>query len=141
MPVSKPVAALAVLLAGMVPLAAQDATLTEEEYGAAMTEIRFLVLDTELHIDARYWPDLDEDLRKLRMEFERVEGFWTARDVDEAVTLAQAARQAIEPIQTAHDEQDQAAARSALRGLRQTCDACHEQFREETPDGFRIREF
>ena len=45
-----------------LPVGALQSTMTEEEYGAAMTEINFIVGDAELHIDARYWPELFEDL-------------------------------------------------------------------------------
>ena len=49
------------LLMGMATAAAQD-PITEEEYGPLMSEIRLIVSDAELHIDAAYWPDLGEDL-------------------------------------------------------------------------------
>ena len=133
------VAVLGVVALGALPLMARQ-SMSEEEYGKAMTEIRFLVGDANLHIDARYWPDLSEDVAKLRTQFESVQAFWEARGNDAAVGFAQAAIDALEPILVAGDDRDQGAARSAVRGLQSTCTPCHDEFREETADGFRIKD-
>ncbi len=78
---------LGLLVAGVGSATAQDPP-TEEEYGPLMTEIRFTVGDAELHVDARYWPELGEDLDKLMPMFRQVEAFWTARGTDDAVGFA-----------------------------------------------------
>ena len=75
----------AVLLWSGAGLGARQAELTEESYGPLMTEIRFIVGDAELHVDARYWPDLGEDLDKLFPMFRQMEAFWEGRGNDEAV--------------------------------------------------------
>ena len=120
-------------------LTATQEAMTEEEFAKAMTEINFLVGDAELHIDARYWPDLDEDVRKLRTQFELVEVFWTARGTTEAAAFAQQAIEALDPIKVAGDDKNPQAAQAAVREMRVTCGACHQQFREETDDGYRIK--
>ena len=127
------------LLTALPTLTAQEA-MTEEEFAKAMTELNFLVGDAELHIDARYWPDLGEDIRKLRTQFEMVEVFWTARGTAEAAAFAQQAIEALDPIQVASDEKNPQAAHAAVRELRGTCQACHQQFREEIDDGYRIKQ-
>lgn len=121
------------------PVAALQEAMNEEDYAKAMIEIRFLMQDAGLHIDARYWPDLAEDVAKLEAQFDKVEAFWSARGTADGVKLAQAAIAALEPIRVAGDEQSTDGAQAALRGLQGTCQSCHAQFREETADGFRIK--
>jgi hypothetical protein len=121
------------------PVAALQEAMNEEDYAKAMIEIRFLMQDAGLHIDARYWPDLAEDVAKLEAQFDKVEAFWSARGTADGVKLTQAAIAALEPIRVAGDEQSTDGAQAALRGLQGACQSCHAQFREETADGFRIK--
>ena len=130
---------LVVLLAvGVGPAAAQD-PLTEEDYGPLMTEVRFIVGDAELHIDASYWPDLGEDLDKLFPAFRQIEAFWSARGNDGAAGLAQDAIAAIRAIGEAGIAMQQGPARAGIRNLRAVCSACHEAHREADGDGYRIK--
>jgi len=127
------------LVAMMPPaLALQDA-MTEEEYDAAMKEIRFTVSDAQGHIDARYWPELETEVGRLQSYFTQIESFWTSRGTDEAAAFAQEALEALEGLLSAAGEEDQAAARDALKTLQGSCGSCHMQFREETAGGFRIK--
>ncbi len=134
------------LLAGFVGLivvstsivASQDA-MTEEDYDAAMKEIRFTVSDIQGHIDARYWPELDTAVGRLQSYFTQVEAFWTARGTAAAAGFAQDALAALEEVTAASAAEDQPAARDAVKTLQASCGACHMEFREETPDGFRIK--
>ena len=122
-----------------VPLQAALQIVTEQEYAEAMREINFIVSDAGLHIESRYWPELSEDLGKLRSQFEQVEAFWTARDAEEAAAFARAVIDGIEPLAAAGADQDVQAAMGALRTLRDVCQACHGEFREENADGsYRI---
>ena len=130
---------IVLLLCGL-SVRAQQSAMTEEEYSAAMTEINFIIGDAELHIDARYWPELFEDLGKLRTQFEQVEAFWSARGSEEAVGFAQKILEGLAPIGTAGDEKDTQAASSTLRALQTTCQSCHDAFREQGPDGYRIKD-
>ena len=134
------VAAMGTAFVCTLPAGASQSTMTEEEYGAAMTEINFLVGDAELHIDARYWPELFEDIGKLRTQFEQVEAFWTARGTEEAAEFARQVLEGLSPIGTASDEKDSSAASAALRALRGTCQSCHDGFREPSADGYRIKQ-
>ena len=130
--------ALALMTVGMQVWAVQ-ATLTDEEYDAAMKEIRLTVRDSEGHLDARYWPELTTQVGRLQTFFGRVEAFWSARGSDTAVGFAQDALEALEGLSTAAGEQDLEAARDALKTLQGACQSCHAQFREETADGYRIK--
>jgi len=104
-----------------------------------MLEIRFFVGDADLHDDARYWPELGEDLDKLLPMLRQVEAFWTARGTDDAVGFAKETIVAFNELSAAAIEQDRAAARAGVASLRATCQSCHEAHREETDDGYRIK--
>ena len=126
------------LVVGGSGVGAQE-PLTEEEYGPMMTEIRFIVSDAELHVDARYWPDLGEDLDKLFPMFRRVEAFWEERGTESAVGFVQEAIAALREIGDAGLAMEQGPARTGIRTLRAVCGSCHEAHREETSDGYRIK--
>ena len=132
------VVAIALALVCLAPAASQDIS-NEADYGKSMTEIRFLMGDANQHVDTRYWPELADDVLKLRRQFEAVEEFWAARGTDVAVALAREAISRLEPILAAADAKDSRAAASSVRALRDTCQSCHEEFREEIDDGFRIK--
>ena len=112
---------------------------TEEEYGPLMTEIRFTVGDADLHVDARYWPELGEDLDKLFPMAQQVEAFWAARANDGAIGFAQEMLAALTELSDAAIAQDRGAARSGVVAVRATCQPCHDAHREETADGYRIK--
>lgn len=140
MPVPKPLAVLGSVLVFALPIAAlQPPAMTEEDYGTTMTAIGASVGDANQHIDSGYWPDLQEDMQKIRRRLDTVEQFWTTRGTTAAVKLAQSAIQGVRSVQAAADTQDDQATRTALRDLEARCQSCHEQFREETADGFRIK--
>ena len=101
---------MGIVLLCVLSVRAEQSAMTEEDYSAAMTEINFIVGDAELHIDARYWPELFEDLGKLRTQFEQVEAFWSARGTEEAVGFAQKILEGLAPIEMAADEKDTQAA-------------------------------
>ena len=128
----------AAIAVGGSGIAAQEA-LTEETYGPTMSEIRLIVGDAELHVDARYWPELGEDLDKLFPMFRQIEAFWTERGNDDAVAKALTTIEGLREIGAAGVAMDQGQARTGIRALRGTCQSCHDAHREETADGYRIK--
>ena len=124
---------------GLAAVGARQAVPTEAEYGALMTEIRLTVGDAEDHVDARYWPELGEDLDKLNRMFQQVEAFWTARGTEAAVGIATQAIAALNDLGDTAADQNQGGARAAVTALRGACRSCHENHREQTDDGFRIK--
>ena len=132
------VCALAMVAGGAGVAAGQEA-LTEETYGPTMSEIRLIVGDAELHVDARYWPELGEDLDKLFPMFRQIEAFWTGRGNDDAVAKTGVTLEALREIGAAGIAMDQGSARTGIRALRGTCQSCHDAHREETADGYRIK--
>ncbi len=132
------VCALAMVAGGAGAAEGQEA-LTEETYGPTMSEIRLIVGDAELHVDARYWPELGEDLDKLFPMFRQIEAFWTARGNEDAVGRVGTTIEALREIGNAGIAMEQGRARAGIRALRGTCQSCHDAHREETADGYRIK--
>ena len=132
------VGALLGLTAGGALATAQD-NVSVEDYEDAMQELRFLISDATLHLEASYWGDLGEDTDKMRTEFAKVVAFWEAQGQAEAVELAGNAIEVARAIARASGAEDRNAATAGIEQLRGACAACHDQFREETADGFRIR--
>lgn len=122
----------AALAAGGLAAAAQE-PLTDETYDPALSEIRLILGDAELHVDARYWPELGEDLEKLFTMFRQIEEFWTERGNDDAVARALASIERLRDIGGAAGEMDQGRARSGVRALRATL-SCHDRDQEEAAD-------
>ena len=127
------------LAAAVAPLVALQGPISEEEYEAAMKEIRLTVSDVRGHVDARYWPELETEVGRLQTYFTQIEAFWTARGADGAVGFAQEALRALEGLLSASSDEDQAASRDAVKTLQGTCGSCHTQYREETDAGYRIK--
>ena len=114
-------------------------TLTEEEFDATMKEVGLTLGDTEGHIGARYWPETEEDGRRLQSMFQQVEAFWKAQEVEEAAAIAADAVAAARAITAAAGENNHDGAQSAFGDLRGTCATCHRSYREQTDEGYRIK--
>ena len=91
---------------------------SQEDYDAAIDELRFILTDTAMHIDASYFGDLGEDSDKAFTQFSRIETFWTAKDQEKALELTEQAFAAISGISRASGAQDGPAATAALTELR-----------------------
>lgn len=74
------------------------------------------------------------DATKLADTFDKVAEFWRARHTDDAVKLAETARDAAKAI--ASGSGDKAANVRAIQG---TCGACHSAHREGTAPNFKIK--
>ena len=104
-----------------------------------MKEISPTAGDAEGHIQARYWPELEDDADILTSQFEQVEGFWKERKIQKAANLAGEALRAVAALKSAAAKDDSDGTKSAVRALRGTCQPCHEAFREKTEEGYRIK--
>ena len=131
--------AISVVVALSLQAWALQSTLTEEKYEAAMKEISFTLGDAEGHIQAAYWPELEDDASMLTSLFKQVEAFWKARKIRNAADLAGEALTAVGALKAAAAKDDSDGTKSAVRELRGTCQSCHEGFREKTDDGYRIK--
>ena len=130
-----------ILLLGALqpPMGAPQEILNEEQYSGAMKEIDFTMAGAAMNIDAMYWDDLGEVSDRLTMLFQRVQAFWTARQVQPAMDFSAAALAAIYAVGQASGAMSASRANQAMTDLRSVCRSCHTEFREETDDGFRIK--
>ncbi len=128
-----------VLGAFQPPNGAPQEILNEEAYAAVMKEIDLTMGDAGMNIDAMYWDDLGEVSDRLTMLFQRVQAFWTARQVQPAMDFSAAALAAIYAVGQASGAMSGSRATQAMTDLRSVCRSCHTEFREETDDGFRIK--
>ena len=80
---------------------ALQSSMTEDEYDAAMKRIRMTAGDADGHIDARYFPELEESGQALASLFGQVEAFWTARNTEAAAEIARTALTATEAMTAA----------------------------------------
>ena len=128
------------LLGAFQPLmGATQEILTEEQYAAAMKEIDLQMGAAAMNIDATYWDDLGLVTDQLTMLFERVQAFWTARQVQAAVDFSAAALAATYAVGQASGARSGSRATQTMTELRSVCRSCHTEFREETDNGFRIK--
>ena len=121
------------------PTGARQTALNEAELSSTMKEIGLTVGDAEGHIDARYWPETEEDGQRLAAMFQLVEEFWLNRGTDAAARIAADAVTASNNLTTVARANDYSGSQNALAAIRKTCGACHQDFREETEDGYRIK--
>ncbi len=91
---------------------------SQEDYDAAIDELRFILTDTAMHIDASYFGDLGEDSDKAFTQFSKIETFWKAKGQEKALELTEQAFAAISGISRASGAQDGPAATAALTELR-----------------------
>ena len=127
-----------VALVGLGANASQE-TLTEEEFDATMKEVGLTLGDAEGHIDSRYWPETVEDGRRLQSMFQQVEAFWKAQEVGEAAAIAADAVAAARAMTAAASGNNHDDAQRAFGDLRSTCATCHQSYREQMDDGYRIK--
>lgn len=128
-----------VLGAFQPPIGAPQEILTEEQYAATMKEIDLTMGDAAMNIDAMYWDDLGVASDRLTGLFERIQAFWTARQVQPAVDFSAAAIAAVYAVGQASGAGSGSRANGAISDLRSVCRSCHTEFRERIDDGFRIK--
>ena len=95
---------------------------SQYDYDAAIDELRFILTDTAMHIDASYFGDLGEDSDKAFTQFSKIETFWKAKCQEKALELTEQAFAAISGISRASGAQDGPAATAALTELRASFD-------------------
>lgn len=113
-------------------VSAQD----EAEYTAWMKSIPPQVNTIKADIMAKDNGKVSVDANKLAETFQETSDFWMKRQKEDAVKMAQEARDAAKEIGEAKTEEAQNAAVMKLQG---TCGACHRAYREGKPGAFKIK--
>ncbi len=130
---------IALIAAVAVPAGALQ-EFSEEDYDATMKSIRATQRGINDHLEAQNATDVGADGTKLVEAFEKIGAFWKARNEAAAVELATKALQASRTFQEAGAAGDFDAAAAAFGELRSICQSCHQQYRERTENGFRIKQ-
>lgn len=112
------------------------------EYVEAMTTLAAVSEELPRRLAAEDASGLDKLIIKARPALATLEQYWTARKVDEALELAQAASKAIAEISVAvhlmSDGPNPIAvegAQDSIRTFQASCVSCHAKFRATLPDG------
>jgi hypothetical protein len=119
------------LIAGIAALAAMSLAQDAAEYKTWMKSVPPSITAIRNATDNAA---ATADATKLADTFDKVAAFWKAKNADDAVTLAQTARDAAKAI--ASGSGDKAANLQKLQG---TCGACHRAHREGSAPDFTIK--
>ena len=128
-----------VLGAFQPPTGAPQEIVTEEQYAEVMNDLRLSMGDAAMNIDATYWEDLGAVSDRMTALFERVQAFWTARQVQPAVDFSAQALAVTYALGQASGAMSGPRVNQAMTDLRAVCQSCHTEFREEVGDGYRIK--
>lgn len=108
---------------------------TAEDYDAAMKSIRVTMEGVEGHLERQDATALGEDGATFVEAFSKVDGFWKAREEEEAMELAARALTAARRFREAGAAGDFDLAERAFGAMRETCMSCHRQYRVRDADG------
>lgn len=86
------------------------------------------------HTMAKDYDGIASDAATFKGNFAKVETFWTAKKVNDAVGFAKAAGKAAADLETAAKAKDDAAIATSTMALTSQCAACHMAHREQLPD-------
>jgi len=87
-----------------------------------------------MHTTAKDYDAIAKDADTLKGNFTKIETFWTARKVDDAIKFAQTAKKAAEDLGEAAKKNDDAAIAAATMALTPNCGGCHMAHRQQLPD-------
>ena len=86
------------------------------------------------HTNAKDYDAIAKDAATLKANFIKVEAFWTARKVDDAIMFAKNAGKAATDLETAAKAKDDAGIAAGTMSLGTACGGCHMAHRERMPD-------
>ena len=129
---------LGVVCAGVSVAAQGRVTIAQHE--AAMKQIGQSNGAMQKLIKAGDLAMAQKEAETLLTQFTLAERFWTQHKKDDALKLAQTARQGAADVVAAIKASDAAKAQMAAGNLGGTCKQCHGTYREGTPqEGFRLK--
>ena len=86
------------------------------------------------HVPAKDYDAIAKDAATLKGNFAKIETFWTAKKVDDAINFAKAGGKAAADLETAAKAKDDAKIAAAQMALAPNCGGCHMAHREQLPD-------
>jgi mono/diheme cytochrome c family protein len=92
------------------------------------------------HVTAKDYDAIAKDAATLKANYAKIEAFWTAKKVADAITFAKDGGQAATALETAANAKDDAGITAAVAKITPTCAGCHMAHREQLPDkSFEIK--
>lgn len=151
-PIRSAIVVSAAVLAGTIALAAPAAppqppagtttarTWTDADLERLMKEVGATVGVLRKSVEGQNAELTRQHAEKLKSLFGDVNDFWSARNVREAASTANAAAAHTDRVEDAAEAKDFTKAAEHLKLLQGTCANCHGKFRDKGPDGtFRIK--
>jgi cytochrome c556 len=86
------------------------------------------------HIPAKDYDAIAKDAATLRANFAKLETFWTARKVDDAINFSKAGGKAAADLEAAAKAKNDGGIAAAQMALAPNCGGCHMAHREQMPD-------
>ena len=86
------------------------------------------------HVPTKDYDAIAKDGATLKANFAKIEAFWTAKKVDDAIGFAKAGGKAAGDLETAAKAKNDAGITAAQMALTPTCGGCHMAHRERLPD-------
>ena len=86
------------------------------------------------HIPAKDYDAIAKDAATLRANFTKIESFWAAKKVDDAINFEKAGGKAAADLEAAAKAKNDAGITAAQMALAPNCGGCHMAHRERLPD-------
>ena len=134
MKVRKLVVVAALIMALGTPVLAYQ-EVSAEDYDQAMKNLRGAVGGVRDQMSAQDAAGLGTSGTTIIESLTAAQGYWRARNEEQAIELAATALAAARQFQEAGAAGNFDAAREAFGSLRGTCSPCHDQYRERDADG------
>jgi cytochrome c556 len=116
------------------------APVTIEQHEAAMKQIQPAVGAMNKNLKGAMLTEAAANAEELGKLFAQVEQFWTRNKKDDAIKLAQTAREGAMAVAKAAKAGDAAGAQMAAQNVLGACKQCHGMYREGTAqEGFRLK--
>ena len=128
---------IAVVLFAVAATAAPNVIANEKptpEFQNLMKSNGMTVAALRMHIMAKEYDGIAMDAATLRSNFAKIEAFWTARKVDDAVAFAKTGAKGAADLETAAKARSDEEIGAANKVTTSACGGCHMAHREQLPD-------
>ena len=111
-----------------------------ESYQKAMKDLGAANQSLRNNVTAKDYDAIAKDAATFKASFAVAQAFWTGKQVDDAMKLAQDGAKAAADLETAAKAKNEEGVAAAQKAVGATCAACHMAHRERLQDGtFEIK--
>jgi cytochrome c556 len=86
------------------------------------------------HVSAKNYDAIAADAATFKANFTKIEAFWTAKKVDDAIALAKTGAKGAADLEMAAKAKNDDGITAATSAIGGTCAGCHKMHREQLPD-------